>query len=667
MKIALISAPFDSLVRPNIALSILKSALINAGYNAEVIYSNISYAKTIGTQNYTLIAEKFPTSMALGDAIFSHSAFGNVIDWPEYLRDTALDTSGNYDDIFDGQSEILPFLSQKTVAWTSHFAEENTWQQFDLVGICATFNLVPALALARHLKNKWPHIKTILGGAQCDGSLGATIMREFPWIDFVCIGEGESVIVQTCSNISRLKKNHYGIQGLCWRNTSMQVIQNGKRAFEVNINESPTPEFSDWFSARSDLPEDIKLRSSIPIETSRGCWFGEKSHCTFCGLNGEGLKFRQRTPESAMAQLQNALASGIKNIFAVDNILPMSYFDSFLIDIVKLPNLTAELFYEVKANLTRKQCETLRRAGVISIQPGIESLSTNVLRLMKKGTTSFINIRLLKFCAETGLNAVWNFLYGFPHESGRDYELQADLISSIIHLQPPISTGSRVRMDRFSPLYFDSEQLGVTKISPSHAYRHIYFENPEARADLAMFFRFEGVFEDDPHIYTENVRKKISEWRLNAGTKALIAIDKVDEIHIYDDRWSDEAQKSVYFGLTGDLLKACQEGLSFQALADLLRVEAIDDISKELKYLTDKKLLLLIDGKYLSLPIFMDFHKLTEIPDGLQLDLCAAIYKRSMRLLIANQKTYLLEDQKFTWPENENGHDKQTYNPCFPE
>ena len=47
--------------------------------------------------------------------------------------------------------------------------------------------------------------------------------------------------------------------------------------------------------------------------------------------------------------------------------------------------LHLELFYEVKANLKKAQVRLLRDAGVRVIQPGIESFSTRVLDIMRRG------------------------------------------------------------------------------------------------------------------------------------------------------------------------------------------------------------------------------------------------------------------------------------------
>jgi magnesium-protoporphyrin IX monomethyl ester (oxidative) cyclase len=50
-------------------------------------------------------------------------------------------------------------------------------------------------------------------------------------------------------------------------------------------------------------------------------------------------------------------------------------------------------FYEVKADLSEKDVAMLAHSRVLTIQPGIEALVTSTLKLMKKGTTAFQNIK----------------------------------------------------------------------------------------------------------------------------------------------------------------------------------------------------------------------------------------------------------------------------------
>src|SRR5205807_1753573 len=99
-----------------------------------------------------------------------------------------------------------------------------------------------------------------------------------------------------------------------------------------------------------------------------------------------------------------------------DNILDMAYLGSLLPRLAGA-GLDLGLHWEIKANLRRSQLQVLADAGVVAVQPGIESLSGQVLRLMDKGVTGCLNVRALRDAASCGLGVVWNYLYGFPGEN----------------------------------------------------------------------------------------------------------------------------------------------------------------------------------------------------------------------------------------------------------
>ncbi len=90
----------------------------------------------------------------------------------------------------------------------------------------------------------------------------------------------------------------------------------------------------------------------IPFESSRGCWYGAKSQCTFCGLH-EIMQFRERTrPIQLLSELNfthwQPERYGEKHFFAVDLIMPRSYFKQLLPQLESM-NSGWQIFYEVKA------------------------------------------------------------------------------------------------------------------------------------------------------------------------------------------------------------------------------------------------------------------------------------------------------------------------------
>ena len=79
---------------------------------------------------------------------------------------------------------------------------------------------------------------------------------------------------------------------------------------------------------------------------------------------------------------------------------------------------------------------------------------------MRKGVSGLQNIQLLKWCKELGVGPSWNLLFGFPGESADAYARMAKAVPFLTHLPPP-GTISLIRLDRFSPNFFDAEKLGL--------------------------------------------------------------------------------------------------------------------------------------------------------------------------------------------------------------
>src|SRR5262249_42034030 len=151
------------------------------------------------------------------------------------------------------------------------------------------------------------------------------------------------------------------------------------------------------------------LQPSIMVETSRGCWWGEHSHCTFCGLNGLGMAFRSKSPKRAVkeiTELWDRYSDRATNVLAVDNILDYRYIKTVLPQLAQQTKRFS-LFYETKANLKKEQIAHFAEAHIKHIQPGIESLSSRVLKIMRKGISALHNVQMLKWCLEYNITPFW--------------------------------------------------------------------------------------------------------------------------------------------------------------------------------------------------------------------------------------------------------------------
>lgn len=283
---------------------------------------------------------------------------------------------------------------------------------------------------------------------------------------------------------------------------------------ELDINYPLRLDYDSYLESFAQNITDETMHPALSFETSRGCWWGERSHCTFCGLNDLTLGYRAMTPERALEQFEQlfAYADRVSHLEGVDVIVPRSYMKEVLPHLATPANMT--IFYEAKSSLSEEDIKTLAKARVKIIQPGVESLATSTLKLMKKGSTAFQNITLLKNCALYDVYPTWNMLVGFPGELEEVYQKYMTDLPLLVHLPPP-SGVHQVRFDRFSPYFNDPKAYGLD-LAPMDHYSLIY---PFTQADienLAYFFKDKNY---DAEYFTHlvrwitKVRQLVATWR----------------------------------------------------------------------------------------------------------------------------------------------------------
>jgi ribosomal peptide maturation radical SAM protein 1 len=232
----------------------------------------------------------------------------------------------------------------------------------------------------------------------------------------------------------------------------------------------------------------------------------------------------------------------------------MRYFQDFI------PRLAAEgpairMFWQMKANLRPSQLALLSRAGVRRIQPGIEALDTELLKLMRKGCTMLQNVQILKLAAECGLSVAWNLLYGFPGETAEAYARTASLIPKLRHLQPPGTCG-RVLADRFSPYFQSPESFGVS-LEPAPAYRFIYPFGDTSVREFAYHFHMRSHSLGRVEDMVAPMRAEYRLWRRHVTDSALFSEDTGDAVIVTDSRWEWEPATRVLSDAAAELLRLC--------------------------------------------------------------------------------------------------------------
>jgi len=504
-NIVLLNLPFTETQYPSIALTQLKYVLDKQCgrriSNTEICYINHDFVRYLGAGLHRAILggyEHFQSGLA--EWFFRQTAFPA---WPDNT-DTYLQR------FYAGPQKQANFFYQLLKkrqgldAFLDDMIDKYHVSQAHLVGLTSMFSQnLACMSMARKLKERNAEIVTVMGGANCETPMGEEIVKNVEAIDFVFSGPALVSFpqfieyrlngdVESCHRISgvfsRVNCPPEGTGGgsSVPMHANLPQIGPGTVGQERDINEVVELDYRSFLHSLKSYFPNNGVPPVLFFETSRGCWWGERSHCTFCGLNGLGMNYRAMQPQKAVTYLNSfsAYADECSFFNCVDNILPRNYPKEVLPFLNTPAHVT--LFYEVKAELSEEDIQRLAQARVTFIQPGIEALATSTLKLMKKGTTAFQNLRLLKHCVTHEVFPTWNLLVGFPGEKEEVYQKYLQDFPKLAHLPPP--TGAiTIRFDRYSPYFTRAVEYGLD-LEPFAFYELVYPWSQASLQNLAYYF-----------------------------------------------------------------------------------------------------------------------------------------------------------------------------------
>lgn len=533
MRIVLVSMPWNLLETPSLPLGILGAVVKECANEHEVheVYGNLAWAdylveatgNAVTTGDYDYVAN-IGAWHGMGDWIFTPALYDSPgwrrEEYTAYLDQRGIDAGKSFE------------MAGHSAAFVSRLAARIAALEPDLIGFSSTFQQnIPSLATARELKRLLPATPIVFGGGNCDAPMGPALHRNFPFVDYVISGEAEHAFVEFVDHLDRLRPAAE-VSGLSWRAEDGSTVTN-KPGGMIQMESVPSPDYTRWFQNLEATGIGTEVKPRLLYEAARGCWWGEKHTCTFCGLNGLTMKFRSRPPEQVLEHLRELVSRHkVLDIVSVDNILDTAYLKSLL------PALAGEdwdlhFYYEVKSNLRESDVRALRRAGLVQVQPGIENLSSRVLQDMDKGVHSTQNVRLLRDCADNDVTVDWNYLYGFPGESEADYEPVLEQLPALAHLQPP-GGSTRILLERYSP-YFERPELGFGFRQPASLYQHVY-DLPRSELD-DLVYQFDTVERGIGAECGQRLRQAIKIWQAAYPASSLSSAPTADGgLVITDDR-----------------------------------------------------------------------------------------------------------------------------------
>jgi ribosomal peptide maturation radical SAM protein 1 len=525
----IIVPPIAMLRSPSLAAHVLQACARTAGFRVSVLYANLTLAAAIGQKDYDLLSG-VQVNALLGERLFTASAYGlpPLGHEPEKMLDVSMMLGVPPDRLDPRLAALLrpslPFELAKlrrfeAIAknWVDEMAAFVAGRNFKVVGCTTNFaETTASVALLNRIKQLSPQTITIIGGANCAGEMAEGIASLSPAIDYVFSGESETVFPEFLGQVTA---------GLL----PQARLVHGQPC--SNLDVIPDLDYTDFDEQVAHwLPLLAADQQALwlPYETSRGCWWGQKHHCTFCGINGEGLKFRQKSPGRVIKELKklHSRYPG-RRIHMADSLMPFNYFK------LLLPRLSAELpsvriLYDQKASLSLADVLALKQAGVDRIVPGIEALSAVLLRQMDKGVSVRQNIALLRYARSARIRVHWLLLWGIPGDRRADYEQTLAMLPLMRHLEPPLNV-NYVYFSRFSPYFEQPAAYGLRNLRPWGGYAAIL---PPGVDPGKVAYYFAADYESDSYHQPELIQQVVREvalwqraWNFEAplwGSQALL-------------------------------------------------------------------------------------------------------------------------------------------------
>ncbi len=310
----------------------------------------------------------------------------------------------------------------------------------DVIGISTSCMALPlVVATLKRLKVQRPELVTVLGGIGAAG-VGEQIVSQFPWIDYVCRGEGEKALRELLDRLEAGTDTSTLDGFVCRSEGKPRVNPIPQRIMDLDRIEVHAWDYL-----------DLTRYSVINVATARGCPFP----CTFCDV----APYWQRcyTVRSVGAVVNEIRAiqerlSGPATFVFVDDTLTIDRrrVEVLCQELGTLPHDVQWACYARADTLDEDLLKLMAKCGCRKVYLGLESGSDHVLHETRKGFDAETGRRTALVAREHIPIVQTSFVWGFPFETWSDFY---ETLLLMAHL---VAHGVSVKANVLTPLPFSA-------------------------------------------------------------------------------------------------------------------------------------------------------------------------------------------------------------------
>lgn len=371
------------------------------------------------------------------------------------------------------------------------FAERVTRGEPQLVAFSCMTHTFPYLkAFAAAVKEKLPHVPTLMGGVHAILSPEESIKVD--GLDAVCQGEGEPVIAEVLERLAD-GKDLTDVLGLLVKKNGV-IRKNPNAPMVEDLDSLPAPDRSVF-----DFNRLVSTREGVLyVFASRGCPY----KCPFCSNEAIRNQFpnsnrylRYKSVERVCEEIESSLQyfpNGLMGIYFQDEILTLkkSWFERFAeiypkrIGVPYNCNLRAD-------NVNERSADLLQKSGCNSVSIGLESGSERIREsVVGKHISDEEFRRAFELLHERGIRINTFNMIGLPGETSREalrtafFNADTKTDKSMVSIFCPYpgtplfkqAVASGILSDRMPDTYSEETPLDQKCITPSQVrFIHDYF------------------------------------------------------------------------------------------------------------------------------------------------------------------------------------------------
>ncbi|WP_262147821.1 B12-binding domain-containing radical SAM protein [Chryseobacterium foetidum] len=333
-------------------------------------------------------------------------------------------------------------------------------------------NLYSAFRCAKLIKEKYPHIKTAMGGGFPNTELREIKdKRVFEFFDFITLDDGEVPLELLCENLNKTENLEFKRTFLI--ENEEVIYKNNSKRHDYKQADIGTPDYTDLqLDQYISVIEIANPMHSLwsdgrwnKLTMAHGCYWGK---CTFCDISLDYIKIYEPISAKILVDRMDELVAqtGETGFHFVDEAAPPALMREVALEILRR-NLVVTWWTNIRfeKSFTRDLCFLLKLSGCVAVSGGLEVASDRLLKLIDKGISVEQVAKVTRNFTEAGVMIHAYLMYGYPTQTVQETVDSLEMVRQLFEMGILQSAfWHQFAMTAHSPVGLNPEEFGVTPI-----------------------------------------------------------------------------------------------------------------------------------------------------------------------------------------------------------